>query len=218
MAEFQVVETEGLRYVRVDIQDEEVRADSGALSYLRGKIEVSTPVPTVGRALAATLSDEPWIRPRFRGDGEIYLEPSLGGYHVFDVEDDDWILENGAYWASEGTVDLGLHREAVITSLFAGEGFIDYQTMVHGRGKVVLNSIGPVEEVRLNGDEIAVEGKLVIARTTGLEYRVRRPTRFFSFYLSGESLFRTYSGHGKVLLVKAPYMSQRLMSYMEDQA
>jgi uncharacterized protein (AIM24 family) len=216
MADFDVVETEGLRYLRMEIQDEEVRAEAGALSHLRGDIEVVTPIPTIGRAIAATLSDEPLIRPRFRGSGEIFLEPSLGGYHVFEVQKESWILENGAYWASEGGVDLGVHREGVITSLYAGEGFIDYQTKLAGRGKVVLNSWGPVEEIELNGETISAEGKLVIARTEGLTYRVRRPTRFFSYYLSGESLFRTYSGVGRVLLVKTPYLSARLMSYMEE--
>jgi len=216
MSEFNIVETEGLRYLKIDIKNENVRAEAGALSHLRGDIEVVTPLPSIWEAIAATLSDEPWIRPRFRGTGEIYLEPSLGGYHVFEVEGESWILENGAYWASEGSVELGLHREAVITSFFAGEGLIDYQTKVWGRGKVVLNSWGPVEEVRLKGETIAAEGKLVIARTAGLKYRVRRPTRFFSYYLSGESLFRTYSGVGKVLLVKTPYLSARLMSYMQE--
>jgi uncharacterized protein (AIM24 family) len=216
MARFDVLETEGMRLVRITIGDETVRAESGALSHLRGAIEVKAPVPPVGQAIRCMLSDEPIIRPRYTGTGEIYLTPSLGGYHVLELEDDAWILEDGAYWASDGSVELGLHRERMITSFWAGEGFIDFQTWVGGTGRVVLNTTGPVEEVVLQGGWIAAEGKQIIARTAGLSYAVRRPIRsLIGYYLSGEHALRTYFGEGKVLLTTAPYLNQRLLSALE---
>ena len=118
-----------------------------------------------------------------------------------------WILENGAYWTSDNSVQIGLHRERMLTSLWAGEGFIDYQTKVSGKGRVVLNAEGPVEEIDLGHETISVEGKLVIARTADVSYRVVRPTKsLFSFWLSGEEYLRQYRGPGKVLLVSTPYL------------
>ena len=135
---------------------------------------------------------------------------------MLEVEEDAWILEDGAYWASDGGVDLGVHRERMITSFWAGEGFIDFQTQVSGKGRVVLNTTGPVEEIELRGERIAAEGKQIIARTAGLSYAIRRPTRsLIGYYLSGESRVRTYVGFGKVLLTKAPYLNQRLLSALE---
>jgi uncharacterized protein (AIM24 family) len=216
MADFDVLELEGMRYVRIKVQDETVQAEAGALHYMQGDITVDAPIPSVTNIVRCTLSEEPIIRPRYVGTGEIYLEPSMGGFYAFDVAGESWILENGAYWASEGNVQLGLHRERVITSFWAGEGFIDYQTKVTGSGRVVLNAVGPVEEIALDDGRIAVEGKLVIARTEGLDYRVRRPTRsIWAYWLSGEELVRTYSGTGKVLIVKSPYLSQRLLNAVE---
>jgi uncharacterized protein (AIM24 family) len=216
MATFDVLEQEGMRLVRITIGDDMVRAEAGALSHLRGAIEVDAPVPSLGQGIRSILSDEAIIRPRYTGTGEIYLTPSLGGYYVLELEQDAWILEDGAYWASDGGIELGLHRERMITSFWAGEGLIDFQTMVQGTGRVVLNTTGPVEEITLHGGRIAAEGKQIIARTAGLSYAVRRPIRsLIGYYLSGEHSLRMYFGVGKVILTTAPYLNQRLLSALE---
>ena len=135
---------------------------------------------------------------------------------MLEVAGEAWILEDGACWASEGGVDLGVHREPMLTSFWAGEGFIDFQTPVSGKGRVVLNTVGPVEEIELRGDRIAAEGKQIIARTAGLTYSIGRPTRsLIGYYLSGENLVRTCTGFGKVLLTKATYLHQRLIAALE---
>ena len=120
----------------------------------------------------------------------------------------------GAYWASEGGVRLGLHRERVWTSLWTGEGFIDYQTRVSGRGRVVLNAPGPVEEVTLQDERLMVEGKLVLARTEGLDYRLRRATTLVQSFFAGEARLRVYAGTGKALVCWTPYWNQYVMQMM----
>jgi uncharacterized protein (AIM24 family) len=215
MAEFHIVQREGQRYVKIDIRNETVRAEAGAMSVIRGDIVVDSPVPSPLHMIKCGLSDEPIIRPRYRGTGEICLNPTPGGYHSFEVGNETWVLDNGIYWASEDTVKLGLYREGALTSYWAGEGFIDFQTKVSGTGRVILNASGPVEEIELKGDSIAVEGRQVIARTAGLTYRIRRPTRsLFSFWLSGENFVRHYSGHGKVLLITTPYLNMRMAAVL----
>lgn len=206
MAKFEIQQSQFQRWIKITIDNETVRAEAGSLSHMRGHIQVDTPLPSVGYAIKCQISDEPLIRPRYQGTGEVYLTSTFGGYHVFDVAETPWILENGAYWASENSVELGLYREAMMTSFWAGEGFIDFQTKVSGRGRVVLNAKGPVEEITLGNETISVEGKLVIARTADVSYRVARPTKsLFSYWLSGEDYHRQYKGPGKVLLVTTPY-------------
>jgi len=206
MARFEIQSSQFQRWVKITIDKEAVRAEAGALSYMRGSVQVDTPLPSFGTAIKCRIADEPLIRPRYTGTGEIYLSSTFGGYYIFEVDEKPWILESGAYWASEDSVNLGLHREAMLTSYWEGEGFIDFQTKVRGRGRVVLNAHGPVEEVNLGNETISVDGKLVIARSADVTYRVARPTKsLFSYWLSGEELHRQYRGPGKVLLVSTPY-------------
>ena len=210
MAEFDIMEHQGQRSVRIVLKDQTVRAEAGAFNYMRGNIVVDAPIPSLPSMVKCKISGEPIMRPRYRGTGEIYLSASYGGYHVFDLDDEPWILEDGAYWSSDEGVEIGLHREAMLTSYWAGEGFIDYQTKLTGKGRVVLNAAGPVEELQLGDETIAVEGKIVIARTAGVGYKVGRPTKsIVSHWLSGEELVRKYTGPGKVLLVWTPYWNHR---------
>ena len=52
----------------------------------------------------------------------VTLESSLGGYHIVELDGETWLLERGAYWASEGTVEIGYHREPLRRAVLAGEG------------------------------------------------------------------------------------------------
>jgi uncharacterized protein (AIM24 family) len=214
VAEFEIFELEGMRWVQIRIREETVRAEAGALSHMQGDIKVTARLPSPLSALKSTISNEALVRPSYTGTGTINLESSMGGYYPFEVAGDSWILENGAYWASEGTVELRLHRERVWTSFWAGEGLIDYQTKVSGYGCVVLNAPGPVEEVTLKDERLMVEGKLVLARTEGLDYRMRRPTSLVQSLFSGEAAMRAYQGTGKALVCWTPYWNQYVVNLM----
>lgn len=212
MASFEIVNHEGQRFVRIRIEDETIRAESGALSHMLGDIHMTARLPSLMTAIKAAVSGQAAVRPAYTGTGEIFLEPSSGGYHVFEVTGESWVLENGAYWASEASVDLGLFRERAMTAFWAGEGFIDYQTLVSGCGKVVLNAPGPIQELAIDGQRVVVEGRRVIARTRGLDYRIRRPAgSIWGSWLSGESMVRVFEGTGKVLMAPYPYWNERLM-------
>jgi uncharacterized protein (AIM24 family) len=214
VAEFEIFELEGMRWVQIKIKEETVRAEAGALSHMQGDIKVTARLPSPLSALKSAISNEAVVRPSYTGTGTINLESSMGGYYPFEVAGESWILENGAYWASEGTVELRLHRERVWTSFWAGEGLIDYQTKVSGYGCVVLNAPGPVEEVTLKDERLMVEGKLVLARTEGLDYRMRRPTSLVQSLFSGEVAIRAYQGTGKALVCWTPYWNQYIVNVM----
>ena len=216
MAVFNIQELEGVRWVQIDIQDETVRAEAGALSRMSGEITLRAIPPSPLSMIKSAISDESLVRPSYTGSGTINLEPSLGGYYPFEVSGESWILSRGAYWASEGGIKLGLHRERVWTSLWSGEGFIDYKTKVSGHGRVVLNAPGPVHEVEINNEKLVVEGNLVLARTEGLEFRIRRVTKFFQSFLAGESRMRYYEGTGKALVCWTPYWNEFMMNRMQQ--
>jgi uncharacterized protein (AIM24 family) len=160
------------------------------------------------------MADEAVYRPTYTGTGVISLESSFGGFHMLDLHGDSWILEKGTYWASEGSVNVGFHRESVVTSLWAGEGLIYLQTKVSGYGKVCLTTRGPVEEVSLeHGKKVVAEGKYIIARTASVSFSIQRPTKtFFGKYTAGEGFVRVFGGTGRVLLNPSPYWRYRLFT------
>lgn len=214
MARFEVHEEEGMRFVRVLLDEETVRAEPGALAYMRGNIKLQARIPSLFEFIRSGLLQENAVRPTYSGTGELVLESSLGGYYVFNPHEEDWIIEAGAYWASEGAVKLGVHRETVWVSFWSGEGLVQFQTRVSGSGQVVLSAPGPVQEIIIAADEeIAVEGKLVVGRTAGVHYSMRRAARSrLGSYLSGETPLRVFRGPGKVLMSATPYWNSFILN------
>lgn len=211
MATYEILQDEGMNYVRITIDNETVRAESGALCFMRGDIAVDAGVPSLRQYYQALLSNEALVRPTYTGTGVIQLEASYSGYHFLDIEDEAWLLAGGAYWASDGSVDLAVHQESVWTSIRAGEGVWDYATKVSGSGRVVLVAPGPVKELKIEHERVVVDGRFVVARTEGVSYQVRRATRSrLSHYLAGEGLTRIYGGVGRVLVSAVPYWRHAL--------
>jgi uncharacterized protein (AIM24 family) len=212
MARFEVIDHEGVSFLKVTLDKETIRAERGALCYLFGDIEVDAKVPSVGRAIKRLLAHESVIWPSYTGSGTVYLESSLESFHVFDLDDTAWILNRGSYWASEGSVELGLHRETLLTSYFGGEGLIELHTKVSGRGKVVLRTWGPVEEVALNDEQLVTDGRYVLARTSDVRYRIKTAARsLVAHWLSGETRLRVYEGTGRILLASYPFWRTALL-------
>ena len=215
MADFQVHELEGTRFVEIHLNQEMVRVEAGALSYLKGDINIHSPlVPSVGGVLKSMLANQAVYRPMYSGTGVITLESSLGGFHVLELQGESWILERGAYWASDGSIDVKYHREQMVTSIWAGEGPLYLQTRVTGYGKLALATRGPVEEHILEeGERIVAEGKYVICRTGEVKFQVRRPTKnFFGRFTSGEGMACVYEGPGRILLNPTPYWRYRIFT------
>jgi uncharacterized protein (AIM24 family) len=211
MSEFSVREVEGMRQVCIDIHDETVRARAGALKIYQGSIDFVPRLPRVVDVWRSIFTREARVRPYYTGTGTIMLQPSLGGFHIREVHTDErWILEPGVYWASDGSVDLGLYRERFWPSLWAGDGFCAWKTVVNGEGRVAINAPGPVETVEVEDGEMRVQGRLVLGRTEGLRFHSCRSAPFPRNFLSGQTRLRVYRGTGKLLVCWTPYWNQHM--------
>jgi uncharacterized protein (AIM24 family) len=212
MADFDIEVTEGCRWVKIELDDDEVRTERGALYRMDGDIEMDMPLPSLRSVWVSLFSDESILRPRYVGTGDLYLDSTFGGYHIFDVRPDEkWILEHRCFWASEAQVKLGIHREPMWTSFWAGQGLLWYKTTLRGKGKGVLAVDGPVEAIELDGDRVVIDGDFVVARTAGIRMRMKRPAKsLISHLLSGEKLSCAYEGTGRLLICSVPYWRQRL--------
>lgn len=218
MAVFRVREVEGMRQLSIDITNETVRAAFGALSNMNGSIRFTPRLPKFGDVVRAIFTRESRIRPYYRGTGSINLQPSLRGFHVFEVDQGErWVLEPGAYWASEGGVELGVTKEPFWASLWAGDGLFAWKTTMTGSGQAAVNAPGPVEVIEVDNGAIKVQGRLVIGRTHGLKFKSQRAASFPRNLISGQDRLRVFEGTGKVLVSWTPYWNQHLYQRMTDE-
>ncbi len=208
----EVIDTEYYKLPKVTIANGEVVLEAGALHYMRGAITMESALPSVGGFLKSKLTGEKVVRPRYRGTGEIYLEPTFGEVQVMELKGETWILDKGAFMAAEPTVEIGMFTNKAITGLFGGEGF--FQTQISGAGCVMIHAPGPLERLELVNDTLVVDGSFAVARTAGLEYAVERATKgIFSSIASGEGLVNTFRGTGTVLIAPVP---NRFLTMMRE--
>ena len=212
MATFKVEHTEGMRWVKVDLNDDRMRAERGALNHMLGAITMDVPLPTLKSWWVSLFSDESVVRPRYSGTGTVFLDSTLGGYHIMKLAAGErWVLDTRCFWASDGDVKLSIHREPMITSFWAGEGLLWYKTALKGEGQVVLSVDGPVHEVELNDETLVTDGPFVVARTQGISMQLKRPAKnLISYWLSGQKRAYVYKGTGKLILCTVPYWRARM--------
>ncbi|KFI32501.1 hypothetical protein CG51_01545 [Haematobacter missouriensis] len=219
MAEFSVREVEGMRQIRIDMAEETVRARHGAMSTMQGKVVMTPRLPGPRDIFRSFFTSDARIRPYYSGTGSVLLQPTLGGYHLLDVTPGErWILEPGAYWASEGSVQLGMTREPAWSSFWAGDGFLSWKTTVSGVGKVAINAPGPVETIYVDDSDFRVQGRLVLGRTGGLKFSSRAPARWPRSLISGQRRLRAFHGTGRALVCWVPYWNERLYRTIAEQA
>ncbi|HZL88102.1 MAG TPA: AIM24 family protein [Pirellulaceae bacterium] len=210
MARFEIVAQEGLKMIKCAIDNEMVRAESGSLHYMYGKIEMSSPAPTVGGFLKSVVSRENIFRPTYQGTGEIFFGPPIfGEYEIIELHGEEWILEQGSYVCSEAAVEIGVWRNKALTAFFGGEGW--FQTSVKGTGKVVIQAPGKVQRIELRGDKLSVDGRFALARTSDINFQVQKAAKsIIGSLTSGEGLISSFEGTGTVLIAPVPNVYQNL--------
>ena len=212
MAQFEVVAQEGLKMIRCVLNNEMVRAESGALHYMRGNIEMTSAAPSIGGILKSVMTRENIFRPTYQGTGEVFFGPPIfGEYEILNPGGEEWILEQGSYVCSDAAVEIGVWRNKALSAFFGGEGW--FQTSVKGAGSVVIQAPGKIQRIDLTGEKLSVDGKFAIARTAGLKFEVQKAARSIMGSLSsGEGLLSTFEGTGSVLIAPVPNIFHNLVS------
>lgn len=204
MANFEIVTTQGLKMVKVTLSNETIRAESGALHYMQGNIELKTPLPSAGGILKSMVTSENVIRPTYTGTGTVFLGPPIfGEYLILELTGDAWVLDRGAYVSSDAGVEVCAYRNKAMSALMSGEGW--FQTKVEGKGKVVLQAQGPTQAIDLNNDKLVIDGTFAVARQASLDFSVQRATKnLFGSAASGEGLVNVIQGTGRVYIAPVP--------------
>ena len=212
---FEVVEKETLKFLKAEFDNSAVRYESGGMYYMQGNLEMEANLPSAGGFLKSMVTRESVVKPVIRGSGTVWFEPSFGNFTIMDLKGEEWILDKGAYYASEMGIEIGSFTNKSISGLFSGEGF--FQTKVAGVGKVVLLSNGPLETVELNNGKLVVDGSFAVARQASVQLTVAKANKgIFGSMISGEGIVNTFTGTGKVLIAPAANRYITMINYLSS--
>lgn len=197
------------RQVVCDLSISHVTVQAGAMQWTVGNVNATTGVKGVGdlfsKAIRGSVTGESAIKPEYKGDGTLVLEPTYK--HILLLDLNDW---NGSIVTDDGMFLVcysNLKHKAVARSNFSsavagGEGF--FNLGIAGNGLVCLESPCPKEElieITLQNDVLKIDGNMAVAWSQSLEFTVERSGKsLIGSAASGEGLVNVYRGTGKVLL------------------
>lgn len=212
---FDIIEKETLKFLKAEFENSAIRYESGGMYYMQGNLDMEANLPTAGGFLKSMVTRESVVKPVIRGSGVVWFEPSFGNFTIMELKGDEWILDKGAYYASEMGIEIGSFTNKSISGLFSGEGF--FQTKVAGFGKVVLLSNGPLETVELNNGKLVVDGSFAVAREASVQLTVAKANKgIFGSMISGEGIVNTFTGTGKVMIAPAANRYITMINYLSS--
>jgi uncharacterized protein (AIM24 family) len=206
-----------LKQVRITLRDGEAIAESGALHFMLGRVEMESKIGGVsglGKAMMNKfVTKEAAVLPRYRGTGQIYLEGSFSHFLIHRLGGGEVIADKGMFYCGQGTLEVGSAMQKNVSSaLFGGEGW--FQTRIKGSGICVFESPVPAKEVLridLEDETLQVDGNFALKRTGRIDFSVEKSTRsLLGTLTSGEGLLQTFRGTGSVWLAPTQDVYQRL--------
>ena len=182
---------------------------SGAMQWMAGNVVATSGVKGVGdffgKALRGAVTKESAVKPEYKGNGILVLEPTYK--HIILVDVEQWgsgvTIEDGMFYACDGTIRQNLiSRRNLSSAALGNEGL--FNLGLSGRGIAALESYVPEEElicVDLNNDELRIDGNMAVCWSSSLQFTVEMSTRsIVGSAVSGEGLVNVYRGTGRVLM------------------
>lgn len=186
-----------------------VTCQAGAMQWSVGNVNATTGIKSVGdllgKAVRGKVTGESAIKPEYKGDGTLVLEPTYK--HIILLDTSDWngslVLDDGLFLACEASLKHKTVIRTNLSSAVAGsEGL--FNLSINGNGICAIESRCPREElivIELQNDVLKVDGNLALAWSNSLNFTVERSGKtLIGSAASGEGLVNVYRGTGKVLL------------------
>ncbi len=215
MPKFDVLTKDLLHYVEITLNNESVRTEAGIARYWLGNIEMKSAAPTVSGMIKSAMTGNKIFRPVYTGTGKLMLAPRFHEFVAIPLRNERYVIERGAYWASDMGVEVDVHMNSMSAGMFSGDGFI--QTAVQGTGTVIACSPGPLEVIDLKNDRLVLDGAYAVARSASLKFNVRNSSKsLFGTVSSGQGLVQVLEGTGRVYLSPVPNHSVALQEVIVD--
>ncbi|KPA11607.1 transcriptional regulator [Candidatus Magnetomorum sp. HK-1] len=203
MAEYKIRSKNDVQYVEILLTDETVIVEAGLMHYFQGNISMENPMPGAKKMVKAKLSGEKVFRPCYKGTGKLILTPSLKDYFAIHLNDDAFIIDQGAFCAADSGVIVDISVNKAFTGMMSGEGLV--QTLVKGTGTVIISVPGPVETIHLENDTLIVDGPFSVGRSQSLDFQTEKiSSSIIKSMTSGEGWVNAIRGTGTVFLSPVP--------------
>jgi uncharacterized protein (TIGR00266 family) len=183
--------------------NEEVKVEPGAMVSYSDGISIQTKAEGglfggIKRMVAGENFFQNTYRSPDRG-GEITLAPALpGDMTVLEIGGSDFMLQSGAYVASE--MDVSVDAKWGGAKGFFGSGSL-VLLKVSGHGRVLAACYGAIEERQLQpSQKYTVDTGHIIGFDASISFDVKRVGNWKSTFLSGEGLVVELIGPGRVLM------------------
>lgn len=182
---------------------------AGAMQWMAGNVVATSGIKGVGdlfgKALRGKVTKESAVKPEYKGNGILVLEPTYKHIVLIDVA--KWgsgmTIEDGMFYACDGTVRQSVvARRSISSAALGGEGL--FNLSLSGSGVAALESNVPEEElvcIDLDNEEIRIDGNMAVCWSSGLQFTVETATNsLLGSAVSGEGLVNVYRGTGRVLM------------------
>lgn len=186
-----------------------VTVQAGAMQWMAGKVEATTGIKNagdlIGKMFKGAATGESAVKPEYKGEGYLMLEPTYKYLLLEDVS--DWegglVMEDGMFLACESSVKHSIEARSNLSSAVLGyEGLFNMKLI--GSGVCALESNvtrDQIVEVELNNDVLKIDGSFAICWSGSLKFTVERGGKtLMGSAVSGEGLVNVYRGTGKVWL------------------
>ena len=197
------------KQVAIELNGNGYVLQSGAMQWTLGNVEATTGVKgagdLVGKMFKGAVTGESAIKPEYKGNGLLVLEPTYKFVLLEDVStwNGGMVVDDGLFLACENTVSQKLNRRNNLSSAVAGgEGL--FNLCLAGKGVAVLESPLPREElveINLENDVVKIDGNYAVAWSGSLQFTVERSSKsLIGSAVNGEGLVNVYRGTGKILM------------------
>ena len=202
------------RQAVIELKNDEYTTSAGAMQWMLGNIETISDVKGVGdflgKAIKGTVTKESTVKPKYRGNGILVLEPTYNHLIIEDLS--EWgsgmVLDDGMFLACDKTIKYDVIMRSNLSSAVLGNQGL-FSLKLSGNGLALLESPVPREElieIILENDEIKIDGNFAVAWSDTLEFTVEKSGKsLIGSAVSNEGFVNVYRGSGKILL--APVLS-----------
>lgn len=185
------------------ISGEKITAESGAMVYMKGDLEIKTRTREGGffkKIKVTALGGESFFVNDYiaHGDCSIGLTgPPLGDIiHIEVKPGSGFIVQSGSYVASSPDVLLDTQWQGFTKGLFGSEFFM---LKAAGQGDLFLNAYGGIIQKEIaSGEKIMIDNYHLVALSDKAAYRVTKVGGMKTTILGGEGLVTEITGPGSL--------------------
>ena len=182
---------------------EKITAESGAMVYMKGNIELKTRTREGGflkKLKVTALGGESFFVNDFiaHGNATIGLTgPPLGDIIKLDIKPGEgFIVQSGSYVASTPGVILDTQWQGFTKGIFGSEFFMLKAT---GQGELFLNAYGGILEEEMGpGEKLVLDNYHLVALSESADYKVIKVGGMKTTVLGGEGLATEITGPATV--------------------